>query len=386
MPVSTTADDVGQRDSVQTARLRKIFFHLASRGRHESLLRALQQESVHQDDRLREIMVDHDQQKTLLHAILQSQFYAINKGAANAVVRGYDHVLNLLLRHPSMNASLYCPLVDAVHYRLIAAQSSLIRHTRNQRGLKRCLSELDTNGENVLHIASKSKASGFARYFLAAHELSSSRGSNNDEFVNVSSKSVFTSSSRENAGALSFGRLNSASAIGAADLVALLRAGVDAGLGVDWLSHRSTGPLESPLLAGCRGGREEVVRILLDGLKQFRVSSVRNIQTDGHWNMTCAHVAAARGHISVLNLLFVQDDAQQMMSWQDVFGRDPAHVACAAGRVEASKLMIQRNYIDAQKCKEIAAKPGLRRSAEDVAVFSCAISKESTPLSACLPG
>ena len=42
-----------------------------------------------------------------------------------------------------------------------------------------------------LHIASKSKASGFARYFLAAHELSSSRGSNNDEFVNVSSKSVF---------------------------------------------------------------------------------------------------------------------------------------------------------------------------------------------------
>ena len=253
-----------------------------------------------------------------------------------------------------MNASLYCPLVDAVHYRLIAAQSSLIRHTRNQRGLKRCLSELDTNGENVLHIASKSKASGFARYFLAAHELSSSRGSNNDEFVNVSSKSVFTSSSRENAGALSFGRLNSASAIGAADLVALLRAGVDAGLGVDWLSHRSTGPLESPLLAGCRGGREEVVRILLDGLKQFRVSSVQNIQTDGHWNMTCAHVAAARGHISVLNLLFVQDDAQQMMSWQDVFGRDPAHVACAAGRVEASKLMIQRNYMT-PKCK-IAAK------------------------------
>ena len=68
---------------------------------------------------------------------------------------------------------LQCPIYYAVHYRNMLAIESLIRHTKSKRKLLRCLLQADTHGSTALHVASRSKASGFARFFT---RLTDSRG------------------------------------------------------------------------------------------------------------------------------------------------------------------------------------------------------------------
>lgn len=380
-----SANSADSADSADTVRHRQLLFQLAARGQRGALLRAMPRHDAPKSP-LRNVFVDHRHQQTILHVVVQAQFAAINNGADPRIVATYDEMLDVLLKHPHVNARLYCPLVDAVHYRLVVARTMLIAHLQKTGGLKACLTEIDTNGEHVLHVASKSKASGFARYFLAARRRASPHGDSNDRSVNVSARQFHPARfGQETIGELSFAVLNAASTIGAADLVALVRAGADVGLGMNWLTHRSSGPLESPLLAGCRGGREEVVRVLLRELMRHATPTAALLQAEGHWNMTCAHLAAARGHMSVLDVLFDLKGAARMMSAKDGFGRTPADVACAAGRVEVARRMILGRLSNVQRCVEKVSEPGLHRSAEDVAVFSCAVSKPpGTLLSSCV--
>ena len=361
-------------ESRQSALDRMLLFQLASRGQKVAFFNTLAKFKGKASQKyIHNILVNHASQQTILHSLVRGQFSALNAGANEDVVRNFDDILFFLLKSKFVDASLYCPLVDVVHYRLATARSALLIHLLNTpKQLRKCLTELDTNGENVLHIASKSKASGFARYFLT--ESTSRR---NDESLNVSSTLI--KSSKQDEKELSFNVLNHAATVGSADLVELLRAGDKIGLGSKWHMHRSYGCLEAPLLSACRAGRDAVVEIFLRKIFRKSHNNLNQSIVEGHWNMTCAHLAAARGHTSVLWLLLkhyrhVHSLGLRMVE-KDAFGRSAADVACSAGRLRAAHFFIENELIGYEDCIKRASEPGLQRSAEDIALFSCLLSE-----------
>jgi hypothetical protein len=113
--------------------------------------------------------------------------------------RAYNATLRELLRAGLLDLRVACPFVDAIHYRNSAAVSVLVnaalgvsvpdllagsmqststasshvgRPGLDAAALARCLQERDAYGQTVLHAASKSKASGFARLFVRQRRAS----------------------------------------------------------------------------------------------------------------------------------------------------------------------------------------------------------------------
>ena len=73
----------------------------------------------------------------------------------------YMTLLRLLL-DAAPDLSRWCPIVDAVHFRLVGAVDILSRHMSDAE-LTQCLQERDAFGQTVLHAAAGQAASGLAR-------------------------------------------------------------------------------------------------------------------------------------------------------------------------------------------------------------------------------
>jgi hypothetical protein len=384
-PSTPTTSDTRAVYGAQTARRRAALYRIVSRGRVDLLAQALGK----LPPRVRSnpdhpLFVDDAKQRTLIHVCLSSAFGAITAGADRQAVRRFDDTFALLLRY--VNATAYCPLVDAVHYRLQRQIRALVAHLQ-AGALRACLFELDTNGEHVLHIASKSKASGFARYFLGhAHQTRrlTQSATTVDDALNVSWSKVLSTSAANAAvnkiTSATFSTLNHDTTIGASDLALLLETGASVGLGQRWLQFANAVPQQSPLLVACRAGRVRPVELLIQASAAASGgdTSPASLCREGRWNMSCAHLAAVGGHIGVLQKL-VEMKAYDA-SVRDAFGRSAADVACAAGSVTAARFLVGRAGDDdhRQRCLRFfdAASKGLKTSAR--AVFRCALHDSSS--------
>jgi hypothetical protein len=256
------------------------------------------------------INTNHDSQQTVLHHLIAAQFQRLTYGtSSNKQCKAYTKFLKKILRKRYVDPSMYCPLVDAVHYRLSSTVKILI-NALNITQLQACLAEPNIFGEHVLHVASKSKASGFARHFLTGK--THSKRINRE--LGVSSEGVHgarTTGRGRGRGATggakgnqentkdtaSFGALNHRQTVHSVDLSVLLAAGEQAYRGTgrnlsDWLLAPNVWG-ETPMMVGCRSGRVDVV-------EKLRAASHPGRNPGGAFEtvfrMTCMHVAAARGH------------------------------------------------------------------------------------------
>ena len=279
---------------------------------------------------------NHESQQTLLHAVLQAQFHKFNHGQKSTAkdFNVYKTILKRIAKH--IDASEYCPIVDAIHYRFHTSVNILLAAMSSEQ-ISDCLQERDINGDTVLHVVSKSKAAGFARHLLT-HRRDSSR---NNREVGVHTLTDVDATA-------TFRQLNHPATINHHDLEVLLQAGRDNNMDLhSWLSSRNKFG-ETPLMVGCRAGREEVVRKFLEVSSRTAGSwSMGDLQFETHYNMTCAHVAAVHGHLTVLKLIqekrsvgriqVMEDGSERLLEEEndaktDVFGRTVVQVACQSAR------------------------------------------------------
>ena len=116
---------------------------------------------------LRKLIVeaeDANDQSTLVHLALRAQFQLLNDARVpiHALQERYGkHQETMTALAPAANLTRWCPLVDAVHYRLSSATRVLLAAS-SAATLQRCLTEVDAYGQTVLHAAAGAKASGWA--------------------------------------------------------------------------------------------------------------------------------------------------------------------------------------------------------------------------------
>ena len=109
--------------------------------------------------------------RTLVHMSLQSLFMLFSSESAAmseeqlaTAAKKRMRILKILSRVGG--GAINCPVVDAVHYRLLSATSYLLEEVDADGGLRECLQERDAYGQHVLHAAAGEKASGIARRLL----------------------------------------------------------------------------------------------------------------------------------------------------------------------------------------------------------------------------
>ena len=95
---------------------------------------------------------------------LLSQRLTISAGALEQRLKQRRLLLRTLLRAGGPSRR-WCPVVDAVHYRLVQSLRILLKAC-SPSALRECLMEVDAYGQTVLHAASAAKAPGIARRVL----------------------------------------------------------------------------------------------------------------------------------------------------------------------------------------------------------------------------
>ena len=250
----------------------------------------------------------------------------------------------------------------------------------------RCLSEMDIFGENVLHIASKSKASGFSRHLLTTSR-SNQHKTNRHKSMQINRELGVSTARFDFDHTASFQQLNDQKTVESTDLELLLHAGTESGLNIDaWLSVRNEWG-ETPLMVGCRGGRVDVVRMLME-----MVESEEKVAFETTHNMTCLQVAAVRGHTDVVQLLLEKAATTRMVRFDlqsngassfsssssssssssttsssttsssttsfssflrtavvDAFGRDAEITTCQSGRLSTIQLLLHAAMLESRK-------------------------------------
>jgi ankyrin repeat protein len=303
--------------------LKRSLFQASARGDFKRILRLLPKATS-------EDVMDTSNQVTVLHRLLQYKFNMITRGnPSGKMFKQYRTTLKRVTK--LVDPSLFCPLVDAVHYRLSTSLNILVEAMTAEQ-IRQCFSELDVNGDHVLHIAAKSKASGFARHLLTSRRNS---GRTNRELDVKPIPKVVDSAS--------FSELNHHDIVGSADLDVLLDVGKRVGLlaNMSWYGRRNNYG-ETPLVVACRAGRVGVVERLL---RVVSISHEREtVRRENQYNMTCAHIAAARGHVDVLQAALaasLSHDVQVLATGGvseenkkeiDIYGRTVLDVACMSGR------------------------------------------------------
>ena len=244
----------------------------------------------------------------------------------------------------------------------------------------RCLSEMDIFGENVLHVASKSKASGFSRHLLTTSRHNRHK-TNRHKSMQINRELGVSTAHFDFDHTASFQKLNNQKTVESTDLELLLHAGTESGLNIDaWLSVRNEWG-ETPLMVGCRGGRVDVVRMLME-----MVESEEEVAFETAHNMTCLQVAAVRGHTDVVQLLLEKaakttkmvrfdlqsNGASSFSSFSfsssssstttttsfssflrttvvDAFGRDAEITTCQSGRLSTIQLLLHAAILESRK-------------------------------------
>ena len=230
---------------------------------------------------------DRQQQRTLVHHALQGQFSALNDPSLtlsrlSSVMSRHAAALDIILKGTS-SLSLWCPLVDALHYGLIGAVETLLARMSAADTLT-CLEERDAYGQTLLYTVVQSKSSGLARRLLRGGAALQQVGIH----IDAALPSVASPPLRQAELNLAAGERGLALVLDAARRVAQHK---PSWLG-PWLDSRDQRG-RTALHHACRAGRAKAVAALL------AVGAEVGARED-EWGGTCGHTAAARGHTDVL--------------------------------------------------------------------------------------
>ena len=236
--------------------------------------------------------VDARSSQTVVHLALHAEFGAVSELTLSGAARDFQQllarrqrILKALTRAGEPAISRWCPLVDAVHFRLLDSMRLLIS-SLSTHVLRECLTERDVYGQTVLHATAAAKAPGIARRLLL--------GGDAESFA-IIGRHVGVKLPLPEGGALpGVSTLNEA--IATTDLELLLDAGIQrAGLRPSvWLDARDGRGL-SPLHHACRAGRASAVSALL-------AAGADPLLRETEWLGSCGHTSAARGHVRALEV------------------------------------------------------------------------------------
>ena len=298
-------------------------------------------------------LVSFRSKESLLHTVITKQFVVMSQGlpagsgrSEVAVVQENDKIFDTLL--PYSDATR-CDIVTCIHYRLWNFVNLLIDQMKD-KDLLACLKTKDVYHEHVLHVVSKSKAAGFAKYFLRREERrlqAAGDASAENDFnarLRLNTSKVLLGEKRSFSSPFSYKELDEVA--GNDDLKDLLVVGTRLGLSLGraahlgWINSPNTDG-ESPLMITCRVGRAASTKLLLNyGADPFMKGKV--------WNGTCAHLAAGRQHFDVLKVLFgpggagVTPATAALLSKTDRFGRTPMDLTCTYGMTQPSLYLIDK--------------------------------------------
>eukprot|EP00041_Stephanoeca_diplocostata_P035313 m.1240966 g.1240966 ORF g.1240966 m.1240966 type:complete len:638 (+) comp24673_c3_seq1:246-2159(+) len=129
------------------------------------------------------VRVDFHTMERILNKIPASVNYVDNRGSTllaslmevrhhnimTATVRGslgpdYEAAADVIMNHPAFNASNECPIYYALQLRNLHVLRALTTE-KHRVAVYNCMGETDAYNETMLHIAARSKASGFTRVF-----------------------------------------------------------------------------------------------------------------------------------------------------------------------------------------------------------------------------
>ncbi len=295
----------------------------------------------------------------ILDVVIEQQFSVISQGLQQLSVRSqrkrqeiekrlvenFDKIFDIIMPYSELQS---CSIILAIHYRLFRFVDK-IAYTMEPSDLQKCFEEIDIYGEHVLHIVSKSKASGFARYFIrqtlgsrkCEREGYACNDTFNDRLLLQSSDSLFSDNQLQNPDFFTYAQLGQAT--GVMDLEKLLAYGLKIPtLNLrNWLNRRNENG-ETPMMLACRYGRPDAVRVFLSLREQIGVSAkVRLDPTEAvvdlevHeniWKGTCMHWIASRAHVDVLAIFEKYVDPQILnlliTGSKDAFGRTPFDLGC----------------------------------------------------------
>ena len=253
--------------------------------------------------------------RTLVHMSLQSLFMLFSSESAAmseeqlaTAAKKRMRILKMLSRLGG--GAINCPVVDAVHYRLLSATSYLLEEVDADGGLRECLQERDAYGQHVLHAAAGEKASGIARRLLLG---GSSRAALRDVGAHVGA----TLDQFHRQTTLPLPSLNDA--IGAEDVEALVGAARRALSGADgyraWIDARDRRG-RAPLHLACRAGGPRGAR-----LAAWRCGAHRSRRNGRHLRPSCGESRACGALRAWLDHSFDGAARAALLSAADAFGR-----------------------------------------------------------------
>ena len=247
-------------------------------------------------------------------------------------------------------AALLCPTLEAATYRNAEAMELLLARM-NSSSVRRCLAAGDSGGRSAWHVAAESPAAGLARVLSRADKLPAGHSAAallralQDE-VSLSAVPTFSSETRE------LRRAGVEATLGTADIDVMarhfLRAGGSSAEFAAEVEADSSGL--TPLLIACLHGRPAVVRRLLRlGLgDSLRLASVAGTSSPGElggrspqavpYGSHCSHLAAQRGHVDVLRVLFEEQGILALMA-RDASGRTACDRMRSAGAMWSSVVL-----------------------------------------------
>lgn len=163
-----------------------------------------------------------------------------------------------------------CPVVEAVHFRLLGAAQQIARAMRDPKHLRRCFVSENAWGQTVLHAAATAHASGLTRLLLrlpldlaSSADAAASLGSLLDLDMAIASPR-YRDLPNGVGGTLPVARFRDAVGASGRDVEWLLRAGEDAGADLlAWTAHRDNLGRTAAAIA-CAEGRLGTARALLD--------------------------------------------------------------------------------------------------------------------------
>ena len=224
--------------------------------------------------------------------------------------------------------SSYCPTVEAITYRSVESLDILLS-SMNASSVRDCIITIDGEGRSHWHLLAESPASGLTRILMRAGKMNLS-DPETDKTHRIIKRELGISSLPVLSGPQQFLMKRSIEdALNLTDFNILVKAYLRSGGSASEFATEGVIAEKrglSPLLLACQHGRPHVVRRFLQ-LKFFDAATSKSL---GPASMTvtppvgstCAHLAALRGYVDVLTVLY-EEQGLAALTATDASSRTP---------------------------------------------------------------
>ena len=234
-------------------------------------------------------------------------------------IEGYTSTIHELLQSGA-DPAIYCPTVEALTYRSVESLDILLSRM-NSSAVRDCIITIDNEGRNHWHLVSESPTAGLTRILMRAGKMNQSDPLTRS-IHRIIKQEIGISEIPKLIGSQQFLMKSTIEdVLGVTDLDILVKAYLRSGgtakeFEIEGAIAEKKGL--NPFLTACQHGRYHVVRKFLT-LKFYNAVTSKSI---GPTTMTvtppvgstCAHLAALRGHVDVLTVLFEEQGISALLS------------------------------------------------------------------------